>query len=916
MRAGFSQNFAVAAILVVFLLLTYGPVIFGGSTLSNITTTGAHIADYYSGRRMFEYATIDPGADSWIVFPLERLAIAEMLSGHFPLWDPYTGCGKPLAADPLFGAYAPTSLLHVMGPYFEDLRFILRLCIAALGMFLFLRELGIRQTSAVAGAIVYSLSGPLTLSVQLDWIETTMLTPYLLLFCERLLRRPGLRPVIPLGCMLTLSLLGAHLETIVLQYMFLVMYLLLRGLQTRSGRKDAIGIPLAKFLLATLVATGLSAFFVIPLLENILLSPITFHTGAGLAFLPSATTISLFVPYFFGGVHSSWSQTVPAGVWNWMACYVGVGPLFLTIIAIIPERRRQINVLAAIFVFLAVLAQLKTIGAPVLNWIGGFPILESIVFPRFLGFWVACCFAVTAAIGIDSMSNGFVGRRRVVISLALTLSILGFLAGIAASSDAINLARLYPTDLSSAWTYVMFIIHGLGGIVKAILFVSALAILAVYCEDKRILLGVLAIEFASYVPFGISPSFYVAREILACGLVIAYTLWNLHRLPTFLARPIRLGSVTLPRTKHLISVSILLCLVLGQTMLVWTSPLGLPNRYDAIEDFRTRGLVHFLKDHQDGYSRIYSFDRALMPNYAGLFGLYHLGAFSLTTQTFQDFARCCLDSGASFPTLTSNEWERNLAEPDPLTQLHKNLRFYSFLGVKYFVTSGTDLNRPSVGLGHDDAIVEPPEVASNQTFPVVYKDEHSTVFENPQAFPRAFFVHEYQVVLDYREALTAIQSPDFNLRKHVVLDASPALDSVPAETEPDSARITSYETGRVSILAETRAPGILILTDVYYPEWKVYVDGKPAYLLRADGIARAVVVPAGVHEVVFSYEPLSFTIGSMLSLLTVIMGASSYVLRYREQAQGRDRRDKPEPSHQLPSRRLLLLCHVLEKPET
>ena len=101
---------------------------------------------------MFESATIDPEADAWIVLPLERLAVTKIAEGQLPLWDPYTSCGKPLAADPLFGAYAPTSLLHVRGTCFEDLRFLLRLWIAAFGMFLFLRIPGAEQDALLSGA--------------------------------------------------------------------------------------------------------------------------------------------------------------------------------------------------------------------------------------------------------------------------------------------------------------------------------------------------------------------------------------------------------------------------------------------------------------------------------------------------------------------------------------------------------------------------------------------------------------------------------------------------------------------------------------------------------------------------------------------------------------------------------------------
>jgi len=323
--------------------------------------------------------------------------------------------------------------------------------------------------------------------------------------------------------------------------------------------------------------------------------------------------------------------------------------------------------------------------------------------------------------------------------------------------------------------------------------------------------------------------------------------------------------------------------LVAQTVLVSASPFGLPYRYDAIEDFRSSGLTHFLEENQEQYFRIYSFDRALMPNYAGLLGFFHLGAMSFTTQTFQDFAHSCLDSGAFLPSFMSNEYIRIESEPDPVTQLHNNVRFYSLLGVKYFVTSGTDLNAVPKGPSSDKTVNQGSKVASDVTFTVVYEDEHFKVFENSQAFPRVFLVYEYQVVPDRREALKVIRSSDFDLRHCVVLDSPLDSSFIQSSMEDgeQSATIVGYEMNRVSVLTKTSRSAILVLTDVYYPGWQAYVDGKSTRLFCADGIVRAVAVPPGQHKVIFSYEPRSFVIGSVLSLATILAVISFSIWRCR-----------------------------------
>ena len=65
-------------------------------------------------------------------------------------------------------------------------------------------------------------------------------------------------------------------------------------------------------------------------------------------------------------------------------------------------------------------------------------------------------------------------------------------------------------------------------------------------------------------------------------------------------------------------------------------------------------------------------------------------------------------------------------------------------------------------------------------------------------------------------------------------------------------------------------PGLLVLTDVFYPGWKVTVDRRPAKIERVDYLLRGVRVGAGHHVVRFSYEPSSFTIGWLISVISLL----------------------------------------------
>jgi uncharacterized membrane protein YfhO len=61
-----------------------------------------------------------------------------------------------------------------------------------------------------------------------------------------------------------------------------------------------------------------------------------------------------------------------------------------------------------------------------------------------------------------------------------------------------------------------------------------------------------------------------------------------------------------------------------------------------------------------------------------------------------------------------------------------------------------------------------------------------------------------------------------------------------------------------------------VLADSFYPGWKAYVDGKETAILKANHFFRALSLSQGQHMVEFKYEPLSFRIGLIVSLLTAL----------------------------------------------
>lgn len=67
----------------------------------------------------------------------------------------------------------------------------------------------------------------------------------------------------------------------------------------------------------------------------------------------------------------------------------------------------------------------------------------------------------------------------------------------------------------------------------------------------------------------------------------------------------------------------------------------------------------------------------------------------------------------------------------------------------------------------------------------------------------------------------------------------------------------SYANSRVVIEADSPDGGFVVLNDVWHPWWEADVDNRPALLLRANVLFRAVAVPTGRHRIVLTFRPLA-----------------------------------------------------------
>ncbi len=132
--------------------------------------------------------------------------------------------------------------------------------------------------------------------------------------------------------------------------------------------------------------------------------------------------------------------------------------------------------------------------------------------------------------------------------------------------------------------------------------------------------------------------------------------------------------------------------------------------------------------------------------------------------------------------------------------------------------------------------------------------------------PRISLVGQYEIEPDPERAWSRAALGKSDWSRRVLLDREPSPRPQPAAGRYVIARIAEESAERVVAGVSSDTAGILVLTDLAYPGWKATLDGRPAELLTADGLFRAVAVPAGDHEVEFRYRPLSFFAGAAISV--------------------------------------------------
>ena len=244
--------------------------------------------------------------------------------------------------------------------------------------------------------------------------------------------------------------------------------------------------------------------------------------------------------------------------------------------------------------------------------------------------------------------------------------------------------------------------------------------------------------------------------------------------------------------------------------------------------FQPDATVRYLKE-QSGLFRIFPLGNLFGDNTYAYHGLHSIGGYSpAKIKIYQTMLDSAMYRGS-----------------DP--RLPLNMAVVNMLGVRYLLAPGT----------------LPPGM-----FEEAHRDPSRGIvtYSNSAALPRAFLVDTAIVAASDAEVFRRMNDPRFDPARTAILHQELASEIAPPDSA-SSVHVVEYQSRSIALEVVVSRPALLVLSEVYYPAgWAAFVDGGETPIYRTNSVLRSVVVPPGLHSVVFRFDPALYHVGYSITV--------------------------------------------------
>jgi hypothetical protein len=787
-------------------------------------------------------------------YPYHALAAALAAGGQLPLWNPYVFGGIPLLGDGQTAMFYPPNWLFFLLPGAAALNYdvLLQFSIAGVGLFFFLRSLGLWRLPAFLGAVAYMFCGFLTARVvHLSILSGAALIPLLFLCVERALQTDARRWFAAASGAVALQALAGHPQVPVYSALAIGLYTLVRAGErwwSTRERRWLYAMPL-RLAAIYVLGYGLAAIQLAPWVELGSFSPRA--AGASFDFVFSGSMAGsnwlLFLfPYLYGsiepGIYGAQTLGIAAAVKLWEhTAYVGILPLALAAYALLglgelPRRgtgeRRQEAGGGRQEAGESGQGERGLDNRPP-SHLSRDPITPSPHHPvtpspilHTQRWFTLCAFALLLAVGLVIAAGKYTP-----------------FAGLIYHTPVIGKLR----DVERALALVAFALAVLAGLGMQRLLEPQ--------RQRATRPSLLLIAIATVL-------------LPVCVIRLAQKLPLQHAMNL---QPQELANLDLRRPNAGVPLSLAL---LSAALLLWWSS----RRAGKVSQALAAGLV--LLD-LGGYAAAFNptTDPQLYRRQPDVLAAFSAEATPFRKATF--LAVNDLDNRTAQETLAVS-WGMvyGVEDINGFNSLQPR-RYTDYLfgpkveDVSYGMLDNARLLRPEspiLSALNVKYVLLPADIAPlGSPYRQVFANEQVRVYANPQAYPRAYFADALRGETDQQAVLRAVTADGFDGRRLALVESAqpPAIQPAAGATTSDQVTITHSSANRIELATSAAQQRFLVLSEMYFPGWRATVDGVETPIYRTNYLFRGIAVPAGQHTITFEYRPLSALIGAGLSLLAL-----------------------------------------------